>query len=115
MDMDLDKHFSSRNYKLNEQGEPVPCSGLMDWAMWFESSENQRIVARDEIGDVRVSTIFLGLDHNWRLEGPPILWETMTFGGGIEQECERCAGSREQALAMHATVLAHVREALRKP
>ena len=32
-------------------------------------------------GTWSVSTVFLGMDHNWRREGPPILFETMVFGG----------------------------------
>ncbi|QQX80814.1 hypothetical protein JK628_02780 [Shewanella sp. KX20019] len=30
---------------------------------------------------VRVSTVFLGLDHNWYDNGKPIIFETMVFGG----------------------------------
>ena len=33
------------------------------------------------IGNVRVSTIFLGLDHNVFGDRPPELFETMVFGG----------------------------------
>jgi len=29
---------------------------------------------------VSISTIFLGVDHAW-FGGPPVLWETMVFGG----------------------------------
>ena len=30
---------------------------------------------------VFISTVFLGIDHNFNLEGPPLLFETMIFGG----------------------------------
>lgn len=33
------------------------------------------------VGNIRVSTVFLGIDHNFSKHGPPVLWETMTFGG----------------------------------
>ncbi len=48
----------------------------------------------------KVSTVFLGLDHNFG-DGPPILWETLVFGGPMNGQQTRCAGSREQAEAMH--------------
>lgn len=28
-----------------------------------------------------VSTVFLGLDHSWTPGGPPLVFETMVFGG----------------------------------
>lgn len=36
----------------------------------------------------RVSTVFLSLDHNWG-DGPPILFETMIFGGEHDGYQER--------------------------
>lgn len=46
-------------------------------------------VARTEIGDIRVSTVFLGLDHSFLGQGPPLLFETMIFGGDREGEMMR--------------------------
>ena len=60
--------------------KPVECADLLEWGRWFEDIENRR-VARDEFGDVHVSTVFLGLDHRFGDEGPLILFETMIFGG----------------------------------
>lgn len=80
---------------------PVPCD-LLTWAKWFETAE--RHVAKDVMGDVTVSTIFLGLDHNWGGRGPPVLFETMIFGGPQNEYCERCS-TWEQAEAMHKTAL----------
>jgi hypothetical protein len=52
--------------------------------------------------------VFLGLDHNWG-KGPPILWETMCFGGEMDDEMARCSGSREQAEAMHERMVSKVK------
>lgn len=41
---------------------------------------NGRRSGTDLPGAVRVSTVFLGLDHFGRV-GEPVLWETMIFGG----------------------------------
>ena len=80
----------------------------MKWARWFEAF---RWVEQTKIGeDVRVSTIFLGLDHNYTMKGPPILWETMVFGGKHHHYQQRCSGSMEQAEAMHRDVVKMVKE-----
>lgn len=42
--------------------------------------EKDRVVKQETIGDAWISTVFLGLDHSWE-EGPPVLFETMIFGG----------------------------------
>ena len=65
--------------------EPVPVE-LEVWAEWFETADRHvRDTARDE---VRVSTVFLGLDHGFGL-GPPQLFETMVFVNGSSVDCER--------------------------
>jgi hypothetical protein len=91
-------------YILNDKGEPVACPDLMQWAMWFEKKADPRRVGQDENEEFRVSTVFLGLDHNFDDEGPPIFWETMVFRHGAPGEMCRCAGAREQAEAMHVAM-----------
>lgn len=96
-------------YILDEHGEPVVCNDLLQWAAWFEGSF--RSIARDEIEGVKVSTVFLGLDHNFCFKGPPILWETMIFGGPLDGQQRRYA-TRAQALTGHAEALLMVKMAL---
>lgn len=67
--------------------EPVVEHSLIKWAHWMET--DARILAQDTIeggpdDGVRVSTVFLGLDHQFG-DGPPILFETMIFGGAHDQ------------------------------
>lgn len=45
-------------------------------------------VARSMIGDITVSTAFLGTDHGFG-GGPPLLYETMIFGGERDEETTR--------------------------
>lgn len=45
-----------------------------------------RIVKQEYVGKLYVSTVFLGLDHSWVIDGPPILWETMVFQENPEKE-----------------------------
>jgi len=86
--------MTNQKYILKKK-ELVPVD-LMTWAKWFETAE--RHIGDDTINGVRISTVFLGLDHNWG-DGPPLLFETMTFGGK-EEEQERYA-TYEEAEAGH--------------
>lgn len=94
-------------YILDASGKPVPEPDLHKWAAWIERRE--RSVADERIGESRICTVFLALDHKFCDSGPPILWETMVFGGPLNQETARCAGSREQAEAMHAEMVERVK------
>lgn len=51
------------------------------WARWMELSrrDNSSRVAETTIGDFWISTVFLGLDHRFSGNGPPIVFETMVF------------------------------------
>lgn len=99
-------------YILNDEGQAVPEPDLLKWAQWFETADNQ--IAHDQVGDVHISTIFIGLDHGFGLgDGEPVLWETMLFGGKLNRECRRYT-SRRDALKGHAEFLALIL-ALREP
>ena len=91
-------------YILN--GHDAVLTDSETWAKWF--GQANRTVASDFIGDVRVSTVFLGLDHSWG-NGPPLIFETMIFGGPHDQYQERYT-TWEQAEAGHAKALAIVKE-----
>jgi hypothetical protein len=99
------------NYVLDANGEPQPEPDLEAWGHWFEraSRDRTRIVAqdKDERGgvDVLVSTVFLGLDHNFGASGPPVLWETMILGGPHDGYQRRYA-SRAAALEGHQVACA---------
>ncbi len=63
---------------------PVAVDNLSEWAMGFD--DTQRRVESTHIGDVFISTVFLGLDHNFGGGGDPVLFETMVFGDGDDDE-----------------------------
>lgn len=66
------------------------------------------------IGDVQISTVFLGLDHNHFGGGPPILWETMIFNWDGEEEYQERYTSHEDALAGHLKAVKLVRDSILK-
>lgn len=48
----------------------IPGLRLWEWVMW---------------DSISVSTVFLGLDHSWG-DGPPVVFETMIFGGPLDDD-----------------------------
>jgi hypothetical protein len=104
------------------QGRPIP---MMVWAVLFEDclrddDERWWRIAQERVGDLEVSTVWLGLDHRIESGGPPLIFETMVFGGDLscwpEQEefagidcCERYStwqqaeeGHRRKVAEVHA-------------
>lgn len=88
-------------------GIPVIEPDLIKWAEWFEGIANRRI-AFTEIGKVHISTVFLGLDHNFSESGTPILFETMIFNGDNDQFQERYH-TLEEAMLGHERAVAIVK------
>ena len=84
------------NY-IEVDGKPVKCDDTREWARYFESGDRQ--VDATRIDDVRISTVFLGINHNWGV-GPPLLYETMVFGGPLDEDMERYH-TREEAQRGH--------------
>lgn len=95
-------------YILNAAGEPEPCENLYAWGLWMETAD--RHVADARFGAVRVSTVFLALDHNFGF-GPPVLWESMVFGGPLDGETARYT-TRADADAGHTALCIKVALAL---
>jgi len=89
----------------------VPTDDLMAWATGFDAVS--RRVAHDEVGDVRISTVFLGLNHSWG-DAPPLWFETMIFGGEHNDYTDRYE-TWEQAEAGHKKALALVDKNGHKP
>lgn len=90
----------------------MPCEDILEWGRWFESIHNRRLrftELRSSSGHrFSVSTIFLGLDHRFADNGPPVLWETMVLvPPDGDDRIERFA-HREEALRYHEQTVADV-------
>ena len=90
-------------------GEPITQT---EWIALLGDIEAKRIAWTDLPGGVEVSTVWLGLDHNFGFSGPPLIFETMIFGGKHDQEQWRYP-NRDAALAGHDQAVALARSALR--
>jgi hypothetical protein len=65
-------------------GKPILDDELMPatikWAMLFEKDRDARFVGQHvTLYGEKLSTVWLGLDHNFFSSGPPIIYETMLF------------------------------------
>ncbi len=101
-------------YILAEDGRtPVLVEDIRDWARWFETAE--RTLARTNLGALgEVSTVFLATDHSYSNFGPPVLWETMVFGGPFDQEHQWRDTSWVRAAARHRSVCRRLRKFVAK-
>ena len=81
-------------YYILKDKIPVEVPGAV--SIW----ETDRCVARTSKNDVTINTVFLGIDHNFKKSGPPILFETMIFGGDKDGYQKRCS-TWAQAKIMH--------------
>jgi hypothetical protein len=96
-----------RFYILNEHDEPVPVADAIEWARWFETHDEQRVVLQDTIDGTLVSTVFLGLDHAYD-DRRVLIYETLVDGGDLNGEMERYA-TRDDAVAGHVAMCGRVR------
>ena len=90
------------NHYILEGRTPKQVS-LMEWASWFETIGNRRIKLTKFSKNIKISTVFLGIDHNF-YGGEPVLFETMIFGGDRDEECIRYS-SVDDSLKRHDKIV----------
>ena len=102
--LDLDKDFDGRPMYFDKAGEPVT---FFEWAELREEPGYRRIGFTEVCEGVEVSTVWLGMNHNW-YDGPPIIFETLVFSDDTGTECYRYS-TEAQAVAGHDRVVAELR------
>jgi hypothetical protein len=93
----------------DREGNPITMEAWCVLLGRKHSEEEYGRVAITVIDDSSISTVWLGLNHNWR-GNPPLIFETMVFGGPLNGQQWRYS-SEAQALAGHDQVVAEVRHA----
>ena len=99
-----------RYYILDADNHAVAVADVQTWAMWFEDA-NRTVGYTQITSAITVSTVFLGLDHRHWGKGPPILFETMVFGGPLDGHQQRYS-SWDDAETGHRVAVAKTREAI---
>lgn len=105
--------MTTNKYILDANGEPVLENDLIRWAEWFEDGANRRVALTKVAPEIKVSTVFLGLDHNFSMAGPPVLWETMIFGGKHDQEMWRYR-TRDEAIKGHENAVQMAKQGMKE-
>jgi hypothetical protein len=107
--------MTPHNYVLDRNGN-VKTATLLEFAEFLSSDRRKEFQWITDVGVYHISTVFLGLDHNYSTHGPPILWESMIFADNQEdplhQQLTRCSGGIEQAESMHIRMVEHVKQQL---
>ena len=98
-------------YVLDEANHVVETTDINVWGHFME--ERRHIGWTGINSECHVSTVFIGIDHRIMGAGPPILFETMIFGGpkSIDERTWRYA-SYDDAITGHKMAVAKVRTAL---
>lgn len=102
--MNDDQMMSTTSNYVLDGHEPRPEPDLEKWGEWWVGAE--RTVARHEEPGITVSTVFLAFDHNFG-DGPPLLFETMVFGGDLDGQQWRTS-TWDEAVQRHDAVVAAV-------
>lgn len=91
------------SYYYDKEGKKID---MMEWCKLFEDF-NYKVVQQDKLPNGKfVSTVWLGLDHQFG-NGPPLIFETMIFPkkGSVDEEyCERYS-TLEEAIKGHRKAL----------
>ena len=76
------------------------------WSEFLANTEG--IVKSENIGNIKISTVFLGIDTSYGLAQYPQCFETMVFGGNFDKHQERYS-SWDEALHGHQSIVRKVK------
>ena len=103
-----------RHYILDKRSRPRLEPDLIKWAKWFETNDRHMaldIFRHGQAEETRVSTVFLGIDHNLAPGGRPVLWQTMIFGGDDKlDQYQHCYHTSSRARAGHQKAVEAVKK-----
>jgi hypothetical protein len=107
-----DNHESLISKYILVDKKPVKVN-LLQWAEWFEDLNNRGLfhdICEKDGVEVRVSTLFMGLDLGdiSKREEHPLLFETMVFGG-IDNYYMKRYRFYDDALAGHNEILNNIK------
>lgn len=90
-------------YIYDKQGKPI---SIEEFSRLLGDMEYKRVAVDVTPAGNRVSTVWLGVDHDFLSRGYPIIFETMVFSNGnwSDEMMERYA-TEEQAREGHARML----------
>lgn len=94
----------------DRNGDPMP-DDWWDKAKYpkqFGKWQTDQRVGNTVFGEYRVSTVWLEFNHEYRPAHPPLIFETMVFGGKWDTEMDRYS-TEEQAMRGHLATVDRLR------
>lgn len=107
----MDPYF--KDMYFNRKGEPIGIeeAGRLSMDLAYKVVAQEDVLTSD--GDLLwVSTVWLGLNHNYFRDGPPLIFETMVFQEGMDDEYLQRYPTEESALEGHRFVVHALKEGL---
>lgn len=106
----------NRNLYVLDGHEPRRARSVLDWMKWFSCTD--RTLARSVIDGIELSTVFIGIDHEFsphgtRYHGRPMLFETAIFMTSRVVRAVRYP-SWDEALAGHCMIVECLQDAIHK-
>lgn len=98
------------SYILDEHYNVVVESDPLVWSKWFKNTDRRTVAKWTAPNGLRVSTVFLGLDHNFDGDGAPLVFETMVFPADSYHDLyvDRCS-TWDEAVKMHEKAVTAVK------
>jgi len=90
-------------YILDENNNVIPCDDVLVWGEWFSNFNRRQVANTKVIEGVKVSTVFIGINHSWRY-GQLHIFESMIFGGISDGYTERYSTWEEAEKGHHQIV-----------
>jgi hypothetical protein len=88
----------------DRKGNPI---SIAEWMMLFHDRDYQ-VLAQTRVGEVLVSTVWLGIDHGFGYTEWPVLFETIVFGP-IDSGEEHRYETEGEALRGHRKIVREIR------
>ena len=89
----------------NRRGESI---SIGEWMRLVEDHE-YHFLAKTNVDGALVSTVWLGIDHNFSGEGSLEIFETMVFGGSWDEDYMARYATEEAAMDGHECAVLWVR------
>ncbi|MEH2032236.1 MAG: hypothetical protein V7K67_21740 [Nostoc sp.] len=93
-----------RYYKLQGQS-PIIAESFLDWCLWMASADTRVMV--NDIYNVNISTVFVGINLDPQQSGEPMIFETLVMGGVLDGKRNHWS-TWEQAMQGHLKICAQI-------
>jgi hypothetical protein len=80
-----------------KDGKPVPERDPRNAGAFIGSHVDKTLLRASNGTEICISTVFLGVDHNYSGKGPPVLWKTMIFWDGNDLDSWQKRYTSEEA------------------